>query len=118
MALRLRIARGVELRISSVYLALDFTCKKLVGSISRNSPIQCKESFCVRSTLIENIFPHVLKWSTLANMEHQKFNENLKSTQVSNPCHIYGLLFYALIESFFGCESQVFVENNAANAQG
>ena len=34
------------------------------------------------------------QWATLARMEHQKFNQNLKSTQVFNSCHIYGLLFY------------------------
>ena len=34
-------------------------------------------------------------------MEHQKFNENLKSAEVSNSCHIYGLLFYDLIYLLF-----------------
>jgi hypothetical protein len=34
--------------------------------------------------------------ATLASMEHQTLGENLKSTQVSNPCHIYGLLFYEM----------------------
>jgi hypothetical protein len=51
----LRNARGVELKTSPlfrVYLALIFTCKKLVGSIYRNSLIQCNASFQVRSTFL------------------------------------------------------------------
>jgi hypothetical protein len=34
------------------------------------------------------------QWSTLASMEHQTLVKNLKSEQVFNLCHIYGLLFY------------------------
>ncbi len=51
----LRIARSGELKASSLfcmYLALIFTCEKLVGLISRNSPIQCKASFHVCSTFL------------------------------------------------------------------
>jgi hypothetical protein len=32
--------------------------------------------------------------ATLASMEHQTLDKNLKLTEVSNSCHIYGLLFY------------------------
>ena len=36
------------------------------------------------------------QWRFLSRMEHQTFDENLKSTEVFNSCHIYGLLFYVL----------------------
>jgi hypothetical protein len=55
------------LTLFCVFLALIFTCEKLVGLISRNFPNQCKASFRVHSTFlailtaqIENIFPHAL----------------------------------------------------------
>ena len=51
-----------------------------------------------RECEIENIFPHL---STRRSKEQlwpawniKLSAKNLKSTQVSNPCHIYGLLFY------------------------
>ena len=36
------------------------------------------------------------QWRFLSRMEHQTFDENLKSTEVFNSCHIYCLLFYGV----------------------
>jgi hypothetical protein len=34
------------------------------------------------------------QWSFFSSMEHQTLGKNLKSMEVSNLCHILGLLFY------------------------
>ncbi len=36
------------------------------------------------------------QWRFLSRMEHQTFDENLKSTEVFNWCHIYGLLSHLI----------------------
>ncbi len=49
--------------------------------------------------MIENIFLIYQRDEAkeiFSRMEHQTFDENLKSTEVFNSCHIYGLLFYGL----------------------
>jgi hypothetical protein len=38
-------------------------------------------------------FSSSTQWPIFSSMEHQTLGENLKSTQVFNLCHIYGLLF-------------------------
>ena len=116
---------------------LIYTCKKLVGLISCNSPIQARRHSVSPRHFLQFIvldwkhFSSRAQWSTLSRMEHQTLNENLESTEVSNSCHchIYDLLLYYKFpvfweeifeigpdQKFFGCESQVFVENNASKA--
>ncbi len=136
----LRIAEMVQLKASIALLrasCLIYTCKKLVGLISCNSPIQARRHSVSPRHFLQFIvldwkhFSSRAQWSTLSRMEHQTLNENLESTEVSNACHchIYDLLLYYKFpvfweeifeigpgQKFFGCKSQVFVENNASKA--